>query len=150
MSHAQARLGHSQRCICRALGISRSAVRYEPQPRVDESALTGSIVGLAGQYFRIFFAGCRFTAGPRRSLWHAVTNIAERAFRFSTSNASKTTLCAVVRSKNGVLLPFLCVIATLFHINCLTSDRAVAESHQQRAMNARSTRLCYEWGREPR
>ncbi len=52
MSHAQARLGHSQRRICRALGISRSAVRYEPQPRVDESALTGSIVGLAGQYGR--------------------------------------------------------------------------------------------------
>ncbi len=50
MSHAQARLGHSQRRICRALGISRSAVRYEPQPRVDESALTGSIVGLAGIY----------------------------------------------------------------------------------------------------
>ncbi|MBW2543376.1 MAG: hypothetical protein JRF15_14920 [Deltaproteobacteria bacterium] len=47
MSHLQARLGHSQRRICRALGISRSAVRYEPQPRVDELALTGSIVGLA-------------------------------------------------------------------------------------------------------
>ena len=52
MSHAKARLGHSERRICRALGICRSAVRYEPQPRVDESALTGSIVGLAGQYGR--------------------------------------------------------------------------------------------------
>jgi transposase InsO family protein len=46
------RLGHSERRICRALGISRSAVRYEPRPREDESALTGSIVGLAGQYGR--------------------------------------------------------------------------------------------------
>jgi hypothetical protein len=52
VSHAKTRLGYSQRRICRALGISRSAVRYEPQPRVDESALTGSIVGLAGQYGR--------------------------------------------------------------------------------------------------
>ena len=52
VSHAKDRLGHSERRICRALGISRSAVRYEPHPRVDESALTGSIVGLAGQYGR--------------------------------------------------------------------------------------------------
>ncbi len=52
VSHAKARLGHSQRRICRALGISRSAVRYEPQPRGDASALTGSIVGLAGQHGR--------------------------------------------------------------------------------------------------
>ncbi len=59
MSHAKARLGHSERRICRALGIPRSAVRYEPQPRVDESALTGSIVGLAGQYGRYGYR--RFT-----------------------------------------------------------------------------------------
>jgi transposase InsO family protein len=52
VSHVQARLGHSERRICRALGISRSAVRYEPQPRADESVLTGSIVTLAGQYGR--------------------------------------------------------------------------------------------------
>ena len=52
MSHVHSRLGHSQRRICRALGISRNSVRYEPQPRADESALTGSIVRLAGQYGR--------------------------------------------------------------------------------------------------
>jgi hypothetical protein len=52
VSHAKTRLGHSQPRICRALGISRSAVRFEPQARVDESALTGSIFGLAGQYGR--------------------------------------------------------------------------------------------------
>jgi putative transposase len=52
VSHVHSRLGHSQRRICRALGISRNSVRYEPQPRADESALTGSIVRLAGQYGR--------------------------------------------------------------------------------------------------
>ncbi|HIF97687.1 MAG TPA: transposase [Myxococcales bacterium] len=52
VSHVKARLGQSERRICRALGISRSAVRYEPQPRVDESALTSCIVRLAGQYGR--------------------------------------------------------------------------------------------------
>lgn len=45
-------LGYSERRICRALGISRNSVRYEPQPRPDEAALTGSIVRLAGQYGR--------------------------------------------------------------------------------------------------
>ena len=52
MSYVRARLGHSQRRICRALGISRSTVRYEPQPRADESALTGSILRLASRYGR--------------------------------------------------------------------------------------------------
>jgi hypothetical protein len=45
-------LGYSERRICRALGISRNSVRYEPQPRPDEAALTSSIVRLAGQYGR--------------------------------------------------------------------------------------------------
>ena len=45
-------LGYSERRVCRALGISRSAVRYAPQPREDEAELTGSIVKLAGQYGR--------------------------------------------------------------------------------------------------
>lgn len=43
MSHVKGRLGHSERRICRALGISRSTVRYEPQSRADESTLTGAI-----------------------------------------------------------------------------------------------------------
>ncbi len=44
--------GHSERRICIALGISRNTVRYEPQPRDDGAALTGSIIRLAGQYGR--------------------------------------------------------------------------------------------------
>ena len=47
MSYVRARLGYSQRRICRALGISRNTVRYEPQSRPDETALTGSIIKLA-------------------------------------------------------------------------------------------------------
>ena len=45
-------LGHSERRICRALGIRRSSVRYAPQPREDESALTAALTRLASQYGR--------------------------------------------------------------------------------------------------
>lgn len=45
-------LGYSERRICKALGISRNTVRYEPDPRPDESALTADIVRFAGQYGR--------------------------------------------------------------------------------------------------
>ena len=52
MSQVQSTLGVSERRVCRALGVSRSSVRYTPQPRSDESLLTRSIVRLAGQYGR--------------------------------------------------------------------------------------------------
>ena len=52
VSHVRSNLGYSERRVCRALGISRSSVRYTLQPRDDEAALTHSIVGLAGQYGR--------------------------------------------------------------------------------------------------
>ena len=48
----KAKSSHSERRICRALGISHNSVRYTPQPRADEAALTGSVVQLAGQYGR--------------------------------------------------------------------------------------------------
>jgi putative transposase len=48
----RSRLGISERRACRGLGVTRSSVRYEPQPRPDESALTAAIVRLAGQYGR--------------------------------------------------------------------------------------------------
>ena len=38
--------------MCRALGMSRSSVRYTPQPSDDEAALKHSMVGLAAQYGR--------------------------------------------------------------------------------------------------
>ena len=37
-------LGYSERRICKALGISRNTVRYVPQPRDDEDALTDAIL----------------------------------------------------------------------------------------------------------
>lgn len=52
MEHVPDRRGYSERRICKALGISRNTVRYEPQPRPDEAALTRSVVRLAGQYAR--------------------------------------------------------------------------------------------------
>ena len=45
-------LGYSERRICKALGISRNTVRYVPQPRDDEDALTADILRFAGQYGR--------------------------------------------------------------------------------------------------
>ncbi len=52
MQHVRGKLGHSQRRICQALGVPRSTVRYVPQPREDESALTAAITRLAAQYGR--------------------------------------------------------------------------------------------------
>jgi putative transposase len=46
------KLGHSERRICRALGIARSTLRYIPQPRDDESALTDALTRMASQYGR--------------------------------------------------------------------------------------------------
>jgi transposase len=45
-------LGYSERRICRALGVTRSTIRYIPQPREDESALTAAVTRLAAQYGR--------------------------------------------------------------------------------------------------
>ena len=49
-------LGYSERRICKALGISRNTVRYVPQPREDEDALTADMLRIAGQFGRY---GCR-------------------------------------------------------------------------------------------
>ena len=52
VSQVRSNLGDSERRVCRALGMSRSSLRYTPQPRDAEAALTHSMVGLAGQYGR--------------------------------------------------------------------------------------------------
>ena len=72
-------LGVSERRACRGLGISRSSVRYAPQPREDESALTGAIIRLAGQYGRYGYRrihallegeGWRVSHGRVMRIWH--------------------------------------------------------------------------------
>ena len=52
MQHVRIKLGCSERRTCRALGVARSTVRYIPQPREDESALTAAMTRLACQYGR--------------------------------------------------------------------------------------------------
>lgn len=52
MQHVRIKLGCSERRTCRALGVARSTIRYIPQPREDESALTAATTRLASQYGR--------------------------------------------------------------------------------------------------
>lgn len=54
---------YSERRVCRALGISRSSLRYAAQPRSDEDALRAAIITLASQYGRY---GYRLIAGLLR------------------------------------------------------------------------------------
>jgi putative transposase len=42
----------SERRICRALGCSRSTIRYESTPRTDEGPLRAAVIRLASQYGR--------------------------------------------------------------------------------------------------
>lgn len=52
MAHVRGQLRHSERRICRALHLTRSSVRYVPQPRQDEAPLTRAVIELAAQYGR--------------------------------------------------------------------------------------------------
>jgi putative transposase len=52
VAHVRTHLGHAERRICRALHVTRSSVRYVPQPRHDEAPLTQAVIALAGQYGR--------------------------------------------------------------------------------------------------
>ena len=47
MQHVRAKLKYSEQRTCRALGAARSTVRYIPQPREDELALTAAMTRLA-------------------------------------------------------------------------------------------------------
>ncbi len=52
MAQVRSRLGCSERRVCRALGISRSSLRYVPAPRPDEAPLRQAVIALAAQYGR--------------------------------------------------------------------------------------------------
>ena len=62
---------YSERRVCRALGISRSSLRYAAQPRSDEDALRAAIITLASQYGRY---GYRLIAGLLRQAGWAVSH----------------------------------------------------------------------------
>jgi len=72
-------LHHSQRRICRALGISRSSIRYTPQPRADEAPLVQSVIRLAGQYGRYGYR--RITALLRNEGWSVSCSRIERLWK---------------------------------------------------------------------
>lgn len=79
MAHVKRCHGYSERRICRALGISRNTVRYEAQPRENESALTGAIVRLASQYGRYGYR--RVHALLKRQGWSVSHGRVERLWR---------------------------------------------------------------------
>ena len=79
MAHIRKKWGYSQRRICRALGLSRNSVRYEPQPREDEDLLTASIIRLAGQYGRYGYR--RIHAMLRAEGWNLSHGRVERIWR---------------------------------------------------------------------
>ena len=57
----------SERHACRLLGQWRGTQRYEPEPRLDEDALTRAIIALATQYGRYGYR--RITALLRNAGW---------------------------------------------------------------------------------
>jgi putative transposase len=52
VAHVRSRLRCSERRVCRALGISRSSLRYVPTPRPDEAPPRQAVIALAAQYGR--------------------------------------------------------------------------------------------------
>lgn len=52
VAHVREHLGHAKRLICLALHVTRSSIRYVPQPRSDEASLTQAVTALASQYGR--------------------------------------------------------------------------------------------------
>ena len=75
------RLAHpySERCICRALGIQRSSIRYIPEPRSDEGPLRADIVRLAAQYGRYGYR--RVTALLWQEGWKISPSRVERIWK---------------------------------------------------------------------
>jgi putative transposase len=52
VAHVRHHLRYAERRICRALHVTRSSVRYVPQPRSDEASLTKAVIEVAGQFGR--------------------------------------------------------------------------------------------------
>ncbi len=79
MAHVRACLPRSERRICRALGIHRSSLRYEPEPRADEAPLTQAVLRLASQYGRYGYR--RITALLHAEGWRVSRSCVERLWK---------------------------------------------------------------------
>jgi transposase InsO family protein len=69
----------SERRVCRALGISRSSIRYKPREASDEERLTKRIVELASEYGRYGYR--RITGMLRLEGWRVNHKRVERIWR---------------------------------------------------------------------
>lgn len=72
-------LGVSERQACRVIGQHRSTQRKPRTPRVDEDALTSSIIGLAERFGRYGYR--RITALLRQAGWHVSAGRVYRIWR---------------------------------------------------------------------
>ena len=79
MEHVRAKLGLSERRVCRVLGQHRSTQRKIPTTPDDEAALTADIIALALQYGRYGYR--RITALLREVGWRVNRKRVERIWR---------------------------------------------------------------------
>ena len=79
MEHVRAKLGLSERRVCRVLGQHRSTQRKIPMTPDDEAALTADIIALALQYGRYGYR--RITALLREVGWRVNRKRVERIWR---------------------------------------------------------------------
>ena len=79
MEHAREQHELSERHACRLLGQWRGTQRYEPNPVLDEDALTRAIVALATQYGRYGYR--RITALLRSAGWEVGKDRVQRIWR---------------------------------------------------------------------
>ena len=79
MEHVRAKLGLSERRVCRVLGQHRSTQRKIPTTPADEAALTADIIALALQYGRYGYR--RITALLREVGWRVNRKRVERIWR---------------------------------------------------------------------
>jgi transposase InsO family protein len=79
VEHVRAKLGLSERRVCRVLGQHRSTQRKIPTSSHDEAALTADIIALALQYGRYGYR--RITALLREAGWRVNKKRVERIWR---------------------------------------------------------------------
>jgi putative transposase len=79
VEHARRKYGVSERQACRVLKQWRGTLRYQPEHRADEDALTREIVALASEYGRYDYR--RITALLQARGWHASKDRVQRIWK---------------------------------------------------------------------